>query len=89
MTDATGRPDWVTEQDVVGTLDAREMIAAGGHPLPQVLSAIEQLEPGKIFMVIAPFTPTPMIDKVRNAGDMSWTEQVGPAEFRTYFKRGG
>jgi hypothetical protein len=64
------------------------MIASGGHPLDQVLSGIKQLGPGKIFMLVSPFTPTPMIEKVRSAGDLSWTEQVGPGEFKTYFKRG-
>lgn len=82
------RPAWLDEANVVETLDAREMIESGGHPLPQVLSAIKQLGPGKIFLLVAPFTPAPMIDRVRNDGNLAWTEQVGPQEFKTYFKRG-
>ena len=88
MTDAPKRPEWLDEANIVETLDAREMIASGGHPLDQVLSGIEQLGTGKIFMLVSPFTPAPMIEKVRNAGNLAWTEQLGPGEFKTYFKRG-
>jgi uncharacterized protein (DUF2249 family) len=84
----SGRPDWIDEVNVVETLDARTMIQAGEHPLPQVMSGIQQLAPGKIFLLIAPFTPSPLIDKVRNAGNLAWSEQAGPEEYKTYFKRG-
>lgn len=88
MTESSERPDWLHESDIEEKLDAREMLAAGGHPLDQVLAGIQQLGPGKIFLLISPFTPEPMIEKVRNAGDLAWSEQAGPGEFRTYFKRG-
>ncbi len=88
MTDSTERPDWLDEANITERLDAREMIASGGHPLDQVLAGIQQLEPGNIFMLVSPFTPKPMIEKVRAAGDLAWSEQVGPGEFKTYYKRG-
>jgi uncharacterized protein (DUF2249 family) len=88
MTGSHERPDWLDEANVVETLDARELIAAGGHPLEQVLSGIQQLGTGKIYMLISPFTPAPMIEKVQKAGDLAWSEQAGPGEFKTYFKRG-
>ena len=81
MTDSTERPDWLDEANIVERLDAREMIASGEHPLDQVLAGVQQLEPGKIFVLVSPFTPTPMIEKVRAAGDLAWSEQVGPGEF--------
>lgn len=88
MTDSSERPDWLDEANIVETLDARELIASGGHPLDEVLAGIQQLEPGKIFVLISPFAPTPMIEKVRAAGDLAWSEQAGPGEFKTYYKRG-
>ncbi len=88
MTDSTERPDWLDEANIVERLDAREMIASGEHPLDQVLAGIQQLEPGKIFVLVSPFTPKPMIEKVRASGDLAWSEQVGPGEFKTYYKRG-
>ena len=88
MTDSAERPDWVVEANVVESLDAREMIASGGHPLDQVLAGIQTLGPEQIFLLVSPFTPTPMIEKVRAAGDLAWSEQVGPGEFKTYYKRG-
>jgi len=50
MQDGAGRPDWVIEANIVETLDARPMIEAGEHPLPQVMSGIQKLDPGKIFL---------------------------------------
>lgn len=88
MTDSTERPDWLDEANIVERLDAREMIASGEHPLDQVLAGIQKLESGKIFMLVSPFTPKPMIEKVRATGDLAWSEQVGPGEFKTYYKRG-
>jgi uncharacterized protein (DUF2249 family) len=88
MTDSTERPDWLDEANIVERLDAREMIASGEHPLDQVLASIQKLESGKIFMLVSPFTPKPMIEKVRATGDLAWSEQVGPGEFKTYYKRG-
>ena len=82
------RPEWLDEANVAVRLDARTMIEAGEHPLPQVMSGIQQLDPGKIFLLVAPFTPTPLIEKVRTAGNLAWSEQVGPTEFNTYFARG-
>lgn len=82
------RPDWLDESNIVKTLDARPMIQAGEHPMPQVMSGIQQLGEDKIFLLIAPFTPSPLIDMVRNAGNLAWCEQAGPEEFKTYFKRG-
>jgi uncharacterized protein (DUF2249 family) len=83
------RPDWLDESNVVKTLDARPMIQAGEHPMPLVMSGVQQLGEGKIFLLIAPFTPSPLIEMVRNAGNLAWCEQAGPEEFKTYFKRGG
>jgi hypothetical protein len=86
--DNSGRPEWLDESNVVKTLDARPMIQAGDHPMPLVMSGVQQLGDGKIFLLIAPFTPSPLIEMVRNAGNLAWCEQAGPEEFKTYFKRG-
>lgn len=83
------RPEWVGGGAIVKELDARQMIEAGEHPLPQVMTGIQQLGSGEVFLLITPFTPTPMIEKVHAMGNLAWTEQISATEFRTYFGRGG
>ena len=65
--------------------DARKMIEGGGHPLPEVLAALKQLQPGEGYALVTPFTPAPMIDQARNLGFQSWTQQRGPEDFLTTF----
>jgi hypothetical protein len=78
-------PDWVGGGEVVETLDAIEMIEGGAHPLPQVMSALNKLRSGQVYAIVTPFVPAPMIDKAREAGYQSWTEQLKPERFKTYF----
>jgi uncharacterized protein (DUF2249 family) len=79
------RPEWLAACTEVQTFDARPEIEAGSHPLPRVLEAIGKLERGHALAVVAPFTPTPMIEKVTQMGFVAWTDQKGPAHFVTYF----
>jgi hypothetical protein len=85
--DGAERPGWVDAGDIVETLDAIEMIEEGGHPLPQVMSALGKLDSGQVYAIVTPFAPAPMIDKAREAGYDGWTEQLEPGKFKTYFKR--
>lgn len=80
-------PGWIETGEVIETLDAIEMIEAGGHPLPQVMSALGKLKPGQVYAIITPFVPAPMIDKAGEAGYQAWTEQTGPEAFKTYFTK--
>jgi hypothetical protein len=81
------RPEWVDSGEVVEIFDAVEMIEAGGHPLPEMMSALRKLGPGQIYAVVTPFVPAPMIDKVREQGYVTWTEQLGAEKFKSYFMR--
>ncbi len=82
---AEDRPDWLGTVTVATEFDAREMIEGGGHPLPEVLAALKQLQPGEGYALVTPFTPAPMIDQARNLGFQSWTQQRGPEDFLTTF----
>ncbi len=81
------RPAWLDQSRLTDTFDAREVIEGGGHPLPEVLLAVSKLEPGQIYAIVTPFSPAPMIDKVREVGCQAWTEQVAAEEFMSYFMR--
>lgn len=84
---AAARPGWVDRVAVVGRDDARADIDAGEHPLPRVMAAVGRLEPGQAHLLVTPFVPAPLLDKVRGLGLVVWTEQAGPREFRNLIAR--
>lgn len=79
------RPAWVDGVDILPEFDARELIAGGGHPLPEVLAALQRLQPGQGYALVSPFNPVPMIEKAANLGYRAWTQERGPGEFLTVF----
>ncbi len=84
---AAARPDWLDKVEVVTTHDARAEIEEGGHPLPKVMAALKDLQPGQAHVLITPFVPAPMVDKVKEQGFVAWSEAVGDEEFRNTFAR--
>lgn len=68
------------------TFDVRPMIARGVEPLPEIRARINALAPGEGLSVIAPFLPSPLIERLANEGFQSRVErQVG--SWVTYFWR--
>lgn len=61
-------PSWFDQAAIVKTLDAIPLIEKGEHPVNLVLDALNQLEKGKIFQLITPFKPVPIMDKARENG---------------------
>ncbi len=59
----TKQPDWFNQDNITDELDIREMLAAGEHPVNQIMDELKKLPEGKIYKVTAPFLPAPMIDK--------------------------
>lgn len=84
---ASAPPEWLDTSALARTLDARPMLDAGEHPVAQVLKDLKELEEGKVYAVITPFIPAPMIDAVEKQGFRSWSQQEGPELVRTYFAR--
>jgi len=63
-------------------LDVREMIATGNEPFPVIRAVVNALRPGSGLTVLAPFVPSPLIEKLKSegfsvrldrAGDGSWS----------------
>ena len=84
---AADAPMWAAETAVTKTLDAREIIQQGGHPLEQVMTELDTLSPGDVYQLTTPFVPAPMIDLVRQRGFESHTVSHGPDLCHTYFRR--
>mgnify|MGYP001275712937 CR=1 FL=1 len=78
-------PAWVEPGRVVKRLDARPILASGGHPLEQVTEEVEVVGDG-LYELVTPFVPTPLIDLVRSKGFDAFWRWEGET-VHTYFRR--
>jgi hypothetical protein len=79
------KPAWFNEQDIIQEFDVREMLAIGEHPVGQVMSDLSSFPNGKIYKLIAPFLPAPLIDKASSLGFNHWITQESEDLFNVYF----
>jgi hypothetical protein len=84
---AAPRPEWVRPEAVGHTFDARELIQAGNHPMPQVMSDLARLAAGELYVLVTPFVPAPLIDLAAQKGFLAWSSREEPEMVRTYFRR--
>ncbi len=85
---AEAAPEWAAPTAATKSLDAREIIEQGGHPLQRVLDELATLNPGEIYQLITPFVPAPMIELVKQRGFESHTISQGRHLCYTFFRRG-
>ncbi len=86
--ETTVKPDWVIDERRVSTFDARPVIEAGDMPLSTIMAALKELAPGQVYTFVTPFLPTPIVERIEQAGYRIWTERVAEAEFRTHCSPG-
>jgi len=80
----TACPEWFSKEAVAHRIDISDMLNRGEQPVHEVLSAIKQLEDGKILEVQAPFLPVPLLDKSLSLGYRHWVDKQGNGEYRVY-----
>ena len=83
----TRKPEWFSDEDVVTTIDIRDMLHAGEQPVHEVLSAMKKLNEGEILKVIAPFIPAPLIDKALSLNYKHWIYKQSIEEFLVFFSK--
>lgn len=66
--------------------DVRALIRNGVEPLPEILERVSKLKAGEGLIVIAPFLPSPLIEKLGTLGFLSKVERNG-ADWMIYFWR--
>lgn len=67
--------------------DVRTLLATGGEPFPAIRSRIDALKTGEGLIVIAPFLPSPLIEKLGAEGFASKVEPGAKSEWVVYFWR--
>jgi uncharacterized protein (DUF2249 family) len=87
MPAAAARPKWAADAQIAGTLDARPMLERGEHPMPEVMAALGRLEAGRVYLLITPFVPAPLIDLAAKKGFEAWSGTEGAEVVKTFFRR--
>lgn len=82
-------PAWVSQAEVVLTVDADEMLETGAHPLARVQQALRNATPQQAVCMEGSFRPAPLIDLMRQSGCEVHVSQTGPTRFRTWIRRRG
>jgi uncharacterized protein (DUF2249 family) len=67
--------------------DARDMIRRGNEPFPEILKRVTRLHAGEGLIIVAPFLPSPLIEKLGGEGFASKIERGAGADWLVYFWR--
>lgn len=76
---------WFNPNKVVASLDVREMIERGEHPISIVLEAVEKLNSNEIFELVTSFVPAPLIEIIQNRGFPVFIKKEQDGVIKTYF----
>jgi uncharacterized protein (DUF2249 family) len=67
------------------TLDVRPILARGEEPFAHIRATLDRLGPGEGLSVIAPFLPSPLIEKLSAEGMKSRVQRQPGSSWITYF----
>lgn len=67
--------------------DVRPMLAQGIEPFPEIFKRAGALKPGEGLLVIAPFLPSPLVERLRGEGFSSKVERGNGSDWMIYFWR--
>lgn len=68
-------------------LDVRKLLTKGIQPFPVICQQVEALKTGEGLAVVAPFLPSPLIEKLRSESYASRAEPQADGSWVTYFWR--
>jgi uncharacterized protein (DUF2249 family) len=69
------------------TLDVRPLIARGEEPYKKIMTAIAGLQPDEELSIIAPFLPSPLIERLQAGGYHARPERRSDGAWQTFFWR--
>ena len=67
--------------------DVRDLLQRGVEPFPEIHKRVNALKPDEGLIVIAPFLPSPLIEKLAGEGFSSKVERGNGADWMVYFWR--
>lgn len=78
-TDTTQRPEKIKE-----VYNAAQDLDSGIHPLAKVMNSIKDLDEGECYLLVTPFLPAPLIEKVSEKNFKVKSEANDDGSFNTY-----
>ena len=69
-------------------VDVRPLIAEGIEPRPHLFAAVQALETGQTLVVIAPFLPSPLVERLKADGFSAQVIRRGDGAWEVRFVRG-
>ena len=67
--------------------DVRSLLRRGVEPFPEIRKRVDSLKPAEGLIIIAPFLPSPLIEKLGSEGFASKVERGRGADWIVYFWR--
>jgi uncharacterized protein (DUF2249 family) len=67
--------------------DVRPIFAAGAEPYPEIRKRLDALKPGEGLVLVAPFLPAPLIEKLGSEGYRSRVERGDSGSWITWLWR--
>ena len=67
--------------------DVRDLLSRGIEPFPEIRKRVDSLKPEEGLIIIAPFLPSPLIEKLGSEGFASKVERGQGADWVVYFWR--
>jgi hypothetical protein len=71
----------------IRTLDVRPLIARGEEPFQRIMSTVASLAAEESLMLLTPFLPSPLIEKLRADGFTAAPERTAGGTWQTLFVR--
>lgn len=67
--------------------DVRALIRRGVEPFPKIHNRVDALKPGEGLIVVAPFLPSPLVERLARSGFAAKIERGKGCEWLVYFWR--
>lgn len=67
--------------------DVRDLLRNGIEPFPEIFQRVKALEPDAGLIVVAPFLPSPLIERLGGEGFASKIERGSGSDWMVYFWR--
>lgn len=67
--------------------DVRDMLSRGVEPFPEIRKRVDALKSDEGLIVVAPFLPSPLVEKLSGEGFASKIERGSGADWIIYFWR--
>jgi len=80
------QPNWISDENIKITYDARTDLENGKHPLAKLTKEISTLNDNELYLLITPFLPGPLINVVKEQGFKVYSMGKTMGEVYTYIK---